>query len=287
MQTPSILTICVNYHNDEQTVRFIHELLAQRDVSDQMVIIVDNSEPPMVESPLRDLAHTDPRILLRHPGRNLGYYGAAAWGLCEYLKKFPLPEWIIICNTDIELIQIDLLSNLCALHSASHYAVIAPAIISTASGRDLNPYMRTRPTRFRMHFYKWTFRYYPISITYQLLALLKNKILFILKHVLVRSNANSDQRFLGPQQIYAPHGSFVAYKRKFFESGGTLNHGVFLFGEEIFIAETAKRLGLTIAYDPRLQIKHQEHSTTNVFKSRKILGFVREAAEYCADMFFR
>jgi GT2 family glycosyltransferase len=287
MPTPSTLTICVNYHNDEQTVHFVQGLLALRGVPDQKVIIVDNSEPPAVNSPLRDLARTDRRIWLRWPGKNLGYYGGAAWGLREHIKEFALPEWIIVCNTDIDLIQLDFLSKLCALYYASHYAVVSPAIISAASARDLNPYMKTRPTSFRMHFYKWTFRYYPISMIYQLLALLKNKILFILKRALVWSNANLDQKFLVPQQIYAPHASFVAYNQKYFELGGTLDHGVFLFGEEIFIAETAKRLGLNIAYDPRLRIVHLEHSTTNIFKSRKILGFLREAAEYCADTFFR
>jgi GT2 family glycosyltransferase len=287
MQTPSILTICVNYRNDEQTACFVRGLLAQRSISEQKVIIVDNSEPPRVDSPLLGLVRIDQRIWLCHPGKNLGYYGGAAWGLCKYIKEFPLPDWIIVCNTDIALIQPAFLSNLCALHSAGHHAAIAPAIISAVSRNDLNPCMKTRPARFLMHFYKWVFRYYPVSMTYQLLALLKSKILFFLKFSQSRSSANSDQKFLVPQQIYAPHGSFVAYNRKYFESGGTLNHGVFMFGEEVFIAETAKRLGLTIAYDPRLRIEHLEHSTTSIFKSRKILCFVKEAAEYCSDTFFR
>lgn len=287
MQIPSILTICVNYHSDKQTVCFVQGLLAQRGICDQKVIIVDNSEPPMVDSPLCDLACIDRRIWLRRRGKNLGYYGGAAWGLREYIKKFPLADWIIVCNTDMEFIQADFLSNLCTLYSPCQHAIIAPAIISAVSGMDLNPFMRTRPTRFRMHFYKWIFRYYPILMTYQFLGLLKNKILFISEPPLVRSNANPDRKFLVPQQIYAPHGSFVVYNRKYFTSGGTLDHGVFLFGEEIFIAETAKRLGLTIAYDPRLQIVHLEHTTTSIFKSRKIPGFMKEAAEYCADTFFR
>lgn len=284
--TPSILTICVNYHNDEETASFVKELLAQQGIFIQRVIVVDNAESTGVNSPLRDLSHADERIWLRCPGKNMGYYGGAAWGLREFIKEFPLPDWIIVCNTDMKFINTDFMSNLCAFHSASHYAVIAPAIISDLSGRGQNPYMRTRPTHFRMHFYKWVFRYYPISMIYQLFALAKNRIPFILKPVLVRLNANSDPKVLVPQQIYAPHGSFVAFSRKYFESGGTLEHGVFLFGEEIFVAETARHLGLTIVYDPRLQIIHREHTTTSIFKSRKILGFVREAAEYCADTFF-
>ncbi|MFH1974976.1 MAG: glycosyltransferase [Pseudomonadota bacterium] len=286
MLTPSILTICVNYNNDEETAGFVKALLAQKGIFDQRVIIVDNSETPLSDGPLNALANKYWQIWLRVPGRNLGYYGGAALGLREYIKEFPLPDWIIVCNTDIDLIQPDFLSKFCDLYSVSHPAVIAPSIISAVSGRDQNPYIRKRPARFRMHFYKWTFRYYPIFMIYQLLALLKNKILFILNRSLVQSNANSNQKVLVPQQIYAPHGSFVVYNRKYFESGGTLHHGVFLFGEEIFIAETAKHLGLTIVYDTKLRVLHWEHTTTSIFKSRKISRFVKEAAKYCADTFF-
>jgi len=286
MAVPSILTICVNYHNDEQTLRFVRQLLGQKCLCDQKVVIVDNSETPVAEGALWDEAGTNERICLYHPGKNLGYYGGAAWGLREYTKKFPLPDWVIVCNTDMQFVRADFLSNLCALYSTSEHAVVAPAIISGASGRDLNPFMKERPTRARMHFYKWAFRYYPLLMTYQVLGLVKNKIQFMSTFAGPRSKASSEEKVRLPQQIYAPHASFVIYNRKYFTCGGTLDYSVFLYGEEIFIAETVKRLGLTILYDPRLEVLHLQHATTNIFKSRRIPNFMKEAAEYCADTFF-
>lgn len=284
MLTPSILTICVNYNNDEETAGFVKALLAQKGIFDQRVIIVDNSEPSLADSPLRDLAHADRRIWLRYPGKNLGYYGGAALGLCEYVKEFPLPQWIIVCNTDIDLIQPDFLSKFCDLYSVNHHAVIAPAIISKLSGKDQNPHMKFRPSRWRMFFYKWFFRYYPTLIGYQMLSLVKQRLYALIRKIPTVNRQKMRQQL--PKIIYAPHGSFVIFHRSYFEAGGSLDYPVFLFGEEIFIAETAKRLGLTVAYEPRLQVVHREHTTTSIFKSRKISRFIKEAAKYCADAFF-
>src|SRR5262249_2176510 len=91
----------------------------------------------------------------------------------------------------------------------------------------------------------------------------------------------------GPVPIYAPHGSFIAFRRTYFERGGSLNHPVFLFGEEIFVAETARRLGLTISYDRRLEVIHREHKSTGYFPSPRISAYSSQAATYCADQYFR
>jgi GT2 family glycosyltransferase len=89
-----------------------------------------------------------------------------------------------------------------------------------------------------------------------------------------------------PRTIYAPHCSFVIFNRKYFETGGTLKHGAFLFGEEIFVAETVRNLGFRIIYDPRFFVLHREHATTSILKGRKMLVYLREANDYCVNQFF-
>lgn len=281
MSKPLILTICVNYNNDQETQQFVSELLAQKGDFSQRVIIVDNSESPSLDSSVYNLFKSDSRVLIINSGKNLGYFGGAAWGLDEYIKEFPLPEWIIVCNTDINLIQQDLLSNLCALYSESRHAVIAPSIISGISGRDQNPYMKFRPSRWRMHFYKWVFHYPMFYRIYEGLSLIKQKI----RRLISFGIKSKRKQLTVPVGIYAPHGSFIIFHRSYFEAGGTLDHGVLLFGEEIFVAETAQRLRLSLIYEPRLRIIHEEHAATNGFKSKEKCKY--EAAAYCADTFFK
>lgn len=293
MERASVLTICVNYQNDEETIAFIRSVLRQEGDLAQTVIVVDNTVPPRVDSPLRRASESDERICVLYPDRNLGYFRGAAWGLRKYTDQFGgLPEWVIVSNPDIELIQPDFLSNLSKFHSSTTHAVIAPAIYSRLSRRDLNPHMKARPSRRRMRFYKALFRFYPLSICYHVLAFVKSSVqreygrLRSTANSIVKPTANRRRQAAQPEQIYAPHGSFVVLNRRYFEGGGNLDHGTFLCGEELFIAETARRLGLPVVYDPRLGVAHNERTPLRRGMSRQLLAFVREAASYVADTFF-
>lgn len=277
--TSSILTICVNYHNYEETVRFVRELLAQKNVSRQTVIVVDNTESCADDNPLTRLSKRDCRVWVVKAEKNLGYYRGAALGLSEYLKRNPLPDWVIVCNTDIEFVHGNFLENLCAFYGEKPCPVVAPSIYSSLSKQEQNPNFKTRPSRLRMHFYKWIFRFSVLLRLYEVMSLIK-RTLKKTRHNSEKNQKRTDK----PLRIYAPHGSFIIFHSGYFKKGGSLNHGSFLFGEEIFVAETARQLGLDIVYDPRLKVVHKEHATTSAFKNRAKRQ--AEAAKYCADTFF-
>ena len=76
----------------------------------------------------------------------------------------------------------------------------------------------------------------------------------------------------------------MIFYRTYFEKGGTLDHGAFLFGEEVFVAESARKFGMEIVYDKRLRVIHSEHVTTRSSKDR--MKYKYEAARYCAKEFF-
>lgn len=286
--TPSILTICVNYNNYEETACFIEKLLGQKGNFNQIAIVVDNSENPLADGPLQEMLNKHSKIRLYTPNKNLGYYGGATFGLCEYSKFSSLPDWIIVCNTDIDLINHDFLSSFFNLYAGTHHAIIAPAIYSTLSKVDQNPFMLRRPSTVKMHFYKWIYRYYPTYVIYESLAFIKKKLrLSIRTYPVVTNCGGGDKTFQAvPRPIYAPHGSFVVFHRSYFEAGGSLNYSVFLFDEEVFIAESARRLGLIVTYDPRLFVLHREHASTGVLENRKKYTYLREATAYCADNYF-
>ncbi len=88
------------------------------------------------------------------------------------------------------------------------------------------------------------------------------------------------------EKIYAPHGSFIALHRSYFEHGGTLDYGAFLFGEEIFIAETARKLGLTVLYEPAIAIEHTERSTAAGLWNRDASRYRKQASRYLVKNYF-
>lgn len=70
-------------------------------------------------------------------------------------------------------------------------------------------------------------------------------------------------------EVYGVHGSFMIFKKSFFTKGGSLHFPLHLFGEEIYLAEMAMNLHLSVGYDPGLEIVHYEHRTTGIYKSRE------------------
>jgi GT2 family glycosyltransferase len=80
--------------------------------------------------------------------------------------------------------------------------------------------------------------------------------------------------------IYAPHGSVIAFHRRYFSEGGNLKHPVFLFNEELTIAEKCRRLGFTVMFEPSLRLIHDKHQATGMWRSGRILRAQAEAAEY-------
>src|SRR5712664_2676696 len=154
MGMSSVLTICVNYPNEDETCAFVRDVLRQKGDFHQRVVVVDNTIPPKLDSPLRRVFESDGRVSVLNPDGNLGYMRGAAWGLREHVSRFGLPDWVVVSNTDIEMPQADFFSNLVKFHSLAPPAVIAPTIFSELSRRDLNPYMENRPTRLRMRSYE-------------------------------------------------------------------------------------------------------------------------------------
>ncbi len=282
---PQVLIICVNFHCEDDIRRFVAETLDQRGSDRLRIVVVDNGSDEATDPPLIAIGEHDFRVSILSTGANLGYYGGAAWGLQKYLETMSIPEWIVVSNPDIQFLAGDFFDRLLSSYSSSPPAVLAPAILNRGPGADQNPYMVERPSRFRMQFYKWIFRFYITCLAYHVVtparAYARRRL-----GVGLRPQATATGAPLLPRAIYAPHGSFVLFHRSYFAAGGGIKHGARLYGEEVFVAETARRLGLKVVYDPRLQVLHRRHSTTQALPNRRMASYLRESSAYIADTFF-
>lgn len=281
---PQTLIIAVNYNSNDHACSFAKCVLRQSGVPCKL-IIVDNSdtEEPSLSS-LLDTEIKSGTLSILSPGKNLGYFGGASQALEQHLSHSALPDWVIVCNVDISIEEL-FLSRLVDQRSHAGVGVIAPSIVSLVTGRDQNPHLVNRPTSLRMHFYKWVYKSLVTAYLYQAAHLLKTLLLRFFM-ILIRGTRPFGHLEGTPQAIYAPQGSIMIFTKEYFQSGGNLRHGVFLFGEEVFVAETCRRLGLTVVYQPNLRVEHHEHVSTGLFRSRRMLNFFSQAASYCADEFF-
>jgi GT2 family glycosyltransferase len=214
---------------------------------------------------------------------NLGYFGGARRGISKYLEEHPLPDWVIVSNVDLLITDPQFLQKLAALKSAPHVGAVAPRIASGLTGRNQNPFMRSRPSAVRMHLYKWLYRSWLALNAHELGSAAFHRMRTALRQV---TQTTSDLGRDVSGKIYAPHGSFVVLSKEYFLAGGSLDFPCFLFGEEIYLAENLRRLGLDVIYEPSLEVVHQEHKSTKLLKSRKLARVVASSAAYCADTYF-
>jgi GT2 family glycosyltransferase len=274
-----VLLICVNYRKPTETAHFVATALEQTINSSLRVVVVDNSPFPG-EGGVPESASSDPHVKTIATGKNLGYFGGAAAALADHLKSHPLPDWVIVSNPDVYFSGHDVLQKLCDLHRGDAPGVIAPSIRTVNKAVEQNPYMRHRPSRLRMHVYRWLFSSYAVDVVWEGSSWVKHRLLEMFSKVHPPAPAAV------PEYIYAPHGSFIALHRSYFEKGGNLDYGAFLFGEEIFIAETARRLGLTVLYEPGVAIEHTERSTAAGLWNRDASRFRRQASRFLVRNYF-
>src|SRR6266516_980936 len=110
------LLIGINYRTDAHAVMFARSLnrYSPEDVS---VMFVDNSERGDADTFSRQIHEANPQIRCLEAPRNLGYFGGAFYGLKQYLASSELPDWVIVCNVDIEFLDSRFFSTLRELES--------------------------------------------------------------------------------------------------------------------------------------------------------------------------
>ena len=286
-----IAVIGVNYGTDDMALRFVQSAAALQP-STTATVLVDNSEGPQEREIGHRLRAEGTGVLYVRAPRNLGYFCGADYGLRQYVAVHGEPDWVVVSNVDIRFDDPCCLNRLQDFHAADDVGVVAPSIWSRRSRRDLNPRMRQRPGAAAMHMYKIVFGTWATLNAYELLAAAKHTTKYLLKHYILEPlrQAPSDgaaRRIPPLESIYAPQGSCVIFSNRFFERGGSLVYPSFLFGEEIYVAETARHLGLRVIYHPGIRVSHDDHSSTGLVRSRRVARLVKASARYIADRYFR
>lgn len=265
-----MLLVCVHYRSEAALAGYLASLAALRGARERLsVVVVDNSmrprEPQLPKLPFAARLVASPS--------NFGYLGGAAHGLALARSEEQRADFVAISNVDLRIEQADFLDRL-ETAAGSDVGIVAPAIRSGLTGIDQNPFLRSRPSRLRMHAYKWIFSSFLIAATYERVS----RALRLLR--------TSPPPAQPAQDIYAAHGSFFLLARNFFDRGGSLDYPVFLFNEEIHLAEQARDLGLRVCYRPDLEVRHDEHGSIGRYRSRAMVAHALQAAAFCADRYF-
>jgi len=248
------LIVVVNTRKAECTLQCLKSAATLEQFSDVDVVVADNNSGSGVISQLQLAISEYPNVELVEARENLGYFGAAKLGLKHYLLSHAMPDWIIVSNDDILFPDVRFLTRLFQ-KDAESVGMVAPTIISALTEHDANPSVRQRPGRLRMLRYRiWISNYYTMWFK-QWLSPHVRKVRFRFSD----RTPSPEKSVCRP--IYAPHGSFLIFSRRFFEAGGFIDDGAFLYYEEFSVAEMCRQMGLPVIHDPELRVRHEEGQT--------------------------
>jgi GT2 family glycosyltransferase len=273
------LLITVNYKGEQSTLELLASLSRLNEFSSLDVIVVNNGSGQESLSQLRGAIESLPNVQLLTSATNRGYFGAAKFAYDHYLRQGrELPNWTIVCNHDVIIDDPEFLLKLFSQEWRS-VGVLAPRVRLAETGADQNPFMRHRPGWFRRASLRLVYSNYSFACLWDWLSYKKRALN-------QRINSISSRRVFTRENIYAAHGSCFMFSKQFFAAGGFFDDDLFLYGEEISVAEICRFLGLSIIFEPALNLLHNEHTSMGQAVSRFSYSCQKKALQHVTARYF-
>jgi len=205
-------------------------------------------------------------ITVKHNKRNLGYFS----GIQSLMNDVDCAvyDYVIISNVDIKM-EHDTISSLVDKDVNGDVGWIAPQIYSLQEKRDRNPKIIRRYGKRKLALLKLMYKH-PLLHTLYDMTLYKRKK--TAEHV--------------PGYIYGGHGSFIILTREYISRCGKIDYPVFLFGEEIYLAEMCRMGGLLVEYCPAIKVIDIDHASTGNMKKKFRNRCNVEALDYILKAFY-
>lgn len=276
MEKHAIVYVVVNYFNDEEVIRFLSEEIRSQIIPGVWVLVVNNGSY-QVENLKSEVVKMD-FVEFMDAGTNRGYLGAAWYGLEILVEKWgEWPGMVILSNTDMKIRTQNLLNELMLQLSPLNFGMAGPSIHSFRyKKQNQNPFFERRITNNRLRILITVFSSYPGYIIYQLLAILKASFF-----------TRNQQVAMEVRSVYSVHGSFMIFNTSFLKQiENEIKEAPFLFGEEIYLAELARKYNRSVLFLPQFAVDHMEHATTGIFKSPRLVKQMLNALQIIRTKFF-
>lgn len=246
----AISVIC--YDNEEEVLEFADKLSRQKEC-EKIILLITCNKCMNVKKLINDLNKIKISSQVFEPEKNLGYLHGCLYAFKEFGREY---EWAIISNTDIDFVSDDFFSKLLNNHYNSKIGCIGPDITLKVTGKQQNPFALSRPGNTLMKFRKVVYANYFLYRLYYALSNIKNKI----SHIKIQKENG---------YVYGVHGSAIILRKKCIDKFLEDSIQIFMYGEELYIAEKLKENELLSYYDKNLKIIHNENQVTRKIASQR------------------
>lgn len=265
-----IAIFCVTYNTYDELSAYLHsiELSARQaaGAAEVSVYIADNTES---NAQTIDFDSDTLNIRCFNFHKNLGYFGALERMLSHVdVSAF---HYVVLSNVDITM-DAKAIKALSDFNNAENVGWIAPQIYSALEHRDRNPSVMHRYSRSKLRLLLFM---YECPIVY-----------WLYKNTLYKRKKLQSQT-TDSKAIYAGHGSFIVLTKAYFQRAGIIDYPIFLYGEELYLAEQCRKNGLKVVYYPQMRIDDKEHASTKSLDNRFYFQCNRDAIRFILNRFYK
>lgn len=267
--------VLLHYNVLKDTVNLVESIVEKNEFKEESIeiIIVDNASPNKTGLELKAMFSNRPHITTILSENNLGFAKGNNIGYRFAVETFN-PKFIILSNTDVKLLDIDMFSKIQMKYKETSFSVLGPDILNNFEGKMLlhqNPYftkqkitvefLNNEITRIKKLTLKRNFLYFirKIPMLEKTLFFIKNKV----KSEKENTHDLSTKNELEADDLVTLSGAFLIFSSKFIEKfPNGLNESTFMYGEEHFISYMCQKEKLKIIYSPDIIIEHMAGNST-------------------------
>ena len=256
--------ICVNYNSEEETKKYITNVLQLSLTNNAFVIVIDNSPAENSFQILNSFVkqnrfNSEQVVVLKKENR--GYFQGLNDGII-YAKSVGIDNsFYVVGNNDI-IFKEDFIDELLKIELDSKTLVLAPDVITTEGSHE-NPHVVHKMSFLRKFKYEIYFSNYYLAK-------------FLQK---IRGSDDRPFKEYDPnrKEIYMGIGALYILTPNFFNHFEKLSEDVFLYGEEAILTGQISSVKGKIIYEPSLVCYHNESSTTSKMESKSKYKIIQKS----------
>lgn len=277
MKGMDIAFLILHYVVTELTCDAVEHIERNCDTEDYRIVIVDNASPNESFRELTRLYKDDSHVLLIKNEKNLGFAKGNNEGL-KIIKDQLHPEFVVMLNNDVELLDKGLLKKLRKEYSESAFYIAGPRVELPDGVMTSNPFKLFIPTikwlDYMIQKRKEEIFWSRMGLYEKVCPFLRGKlykILHIFEPPQVPYAVIDNNKKPYEQRIYdvALSGCCLVFSGKFMEEYGLLDESTFLGGEELLLYLNMIGSGKRMVYLPDIHIKHLESRSTKATEKKK------------------
>ncbi|MGM0258451.1 glycosyltransferase [Enterococcus sp. AZ102] len=253
--------VLLHYNTIQDTTNLVSQIdsFFENSKHELNIAIVDNASKNNTGTDLKKMYKNSKNIEVILSPENLGFANGNNLGYRYCLENYN-PDFIILSNTDIELLDIDMLEKTIFLYEKYNFAVMGPNIIKPTVHGNIyqNPYFYGQ--KITPEFVKNEIKRIRSFESKKILKLKIKKILKIKSKPYIPNSILIEDDLMDYVTL---SGAFLVFSKKYinlFPNG--LAKETFMYGEEHFLSYFCQKNGLRIIYSPMYSVNHLEGRAT-------------------------